>query len=131
MVASRPSGHWSNGRSWLGLAAAWSADVDSSVSLHVKRGDGSGDSFLLRSPVVFDPSQPFRFTSDSAEVAVLLVFQSEHRDLILPRMQGRLKALGCNVEDPEALVLPVRFHADGASVNHDRLLYIGAGAPHL
>ena len=80
-------------------------------------------------PVVFNPSQQFRFSAGSADVAIPIAFQSEHRDLISQRMHCRLKALGCSVDHLEALMAPVRIHTDGASVNHDRLLYIGAGAP--
>ena len=64
-------------------------------------------------PVLFDPTWDFRVLALGSVDVVIYAFQDAGRSKLEPKLAGRLKSLGCSVDNPGAWRVPRRVSLDG------------------
>ena len=120
---------WTCFPTWPGSAVAWVLAGTGTAQLLQKRLDREVHVGPLSStPRWFDPSVPFQLQLEGSARPVSIAFQHSSRDSLSAKTLGRLKALGCSVDDPAAWVPPRRYPLVLSQVQSGASLYIGGGS---
>ena len=119
---------WSRMGSWLGSAALVCLVGDGPITLQQHRsGRADHCSEVRKAPLLLDPCVSFRVVAEGSSRPFALAFQHRLKAGLASGSVGRLKALGCVVDEPKGWMVPRRVAIDPVKVASGEVLYVGPG----